>query len=134
MANRKIGKEKREKIIAKFYGRCGYCGCIPKRFHIDHIDAFIFNQNNSIENLMPACAQCNNFKHCFTIEQFREELKKQVERARKLSVNFRMCEKFGLIQIRDIEIKFYFERVSEINNLSDEDFIKLFNKVARERD
>ena len=45
-----------------------------------------------------------------TVEAFRSELSKQVERARAGSKNFRMAEKFGLVSVNQINVVFYFEK------------------------
>jgi len=105
-----IPKTLRELVKNKFEGRCGYCGDKAIKLHVDHIKPFAGGGTNAIENLMPACAPCNNFKTSFTLEQFRYELSEQVSRARRYSVNFRIAERFGLVKVSDIEIVFYFER------------------------
>jgi 5-methylcytosine-specific restriction endonuclease McrA len=66
-------------------------------------------ENNKISNIVPACAPCNLFKSVFTVEQFRNEISFQVDRARKTSVNFRTAERFGLIECRPIKVVFWFE-------------------------
>lgn len=106
-----IPKAIREKVLNRYDGKCAYCGCTPLKLSIDHREPFIGGQNDSEDNLMPACYPCNNFKSIFTLEQFRAEISAQAERARKYSVNFRMGEKFGLIIERKREVRFYFEIV-----------------------
>ncbi len=73
----------------------------------------LYPELDTIENKVPACIQCNMFKTVFSIEEFKRELQLQVQRARKSSVNFRNAERFGLIEIKDKKIKFWFEE----NNL-----------------
>jgi hypothetical protein len=46
----------------------------------------------------------------YQLEDFRRELGLQVKRARERSVNFRLAERFGLIQVIDTPIVFHFER------------------------
>jgi len=47
-----------------------------------------------------------------TLEQFRRDLGRSIELARKYSVNFRNAERFGLISINPPEkIVFYFEKI-----------------------
>lgn len=113
MANRQpIPKVVRESVRNKYGGKCAYCGCdLPERFHVDHLVPISRKYStNDISNLMPACPQCNNFKHTWSLEDFRRELQLQVERARKHSVNFRNCERFGLINITNKPIIFWFEK------------------------
>jgi hypothetical protein len=111
-----IPKAVRDKVLNRFNGLCGYCGCKPVKLSVDHIIPFVKLPDDSEDNLMPCCFACNSFKSVFNLEQFREELSKQVERARKYSVNFRMGEKFGLIVERKKKIKFYFEIMEELGN------------------
>lgn len=112
-----ISKKMRERIKTNTNERCGYCGCfLPKRWHVDHIVPYSKDSSKcEMDNFMAACPACNLFKGSFSLEQFRRELKFQVERARKYSVNFRMAEKFGLIQECSDEIVFYFERLQNEN-------------------
>lgn len=131
----KLTKEERESLRAMFGCRCAYCGCnLPEKgFHADHVEAVyrefvIFRgssgekkikqtgevykkENDRIENFFPSCAKCNIFKSTFTIEEFRQEISLQVERARQYSVNFRTAERFGLITVNKPEpIVFWFEK------------------------
>ena len=115
-----IPKKTRQLVLSKYEGYCGYCGYRPDKLQIDHIDPVrnhwqIEDNANYIENLMPACPPCNNFKMTFNLEQFRREIKQQVERARKYSVNFRTAERFGLLKINEEkEVVFYFETLKKV--------------------
>ncbi len=88
------------------------------KWQVDHIVPVIRNSNGVMtrgtldiaSNCVPSCRPCNNFKSVFTLAQFREELESQVDRARKYSVNFRMAELHGLIEIKGKPIVFYFEK------------------------
>ncbi len=64
---------------------------------------------DDLRNLNPSCRICNNWKLTFTLEDFRKEISKQVERAREYSRNFRMAERFGFIKTVDKSVVFYFE-------------------------
>jgi len=70
---------------------------------------------DAMENLNPSCRKCNNFKTAMSLEEFRRELEAQVVRARRYSVNFRMAEKFGLIQAEERPIVFYFEKLKQVD-------------------
>ncbi|HEJ9689523.1 TPA: HNH endonuclease [Proteus mirabilis] len=111
-----------------FGGRCAYCGELPEKgWHADHVEPIYrkidrvngkivatgvcFNpENDTQENLVPACAPCNLFKSVYSVEVFREEIKKQADRARKSSVNFRTAERFGMIELVDKPVIFWFEQ------------------------
>ena len=126
-------KYSRDEILKKTNGHCAYCGIyLNNKFQVDHIipkrlvhflkgDGYMVprflkhllgNTSNieHIDNLLPSCPQCNNFKSHLSLEEFRNELENQVERARKYSVNFRFAEKYELIEIKKKEIVFYFEK------------------------
>lgn len=132
----KLTKAERLTIKQKFGGKCAYCGCdLPEKgWHVDHAEPVIRKsklestgyatgkyvqtgemfrpENNTIENLIPACASCNLYKASMNIEGLRWELERQIERARKTSVNFRLAEKFGLLTVNETAVVFHFERYS----------------------
>lgn len=127
--------KKRDKIYQKYGGRCGYCGdqIKIKDMQIDHIipksnfRPFVMNNFkvprflahltvNDLhhkDNLMPACRSCNRFKDSFDIEEFRNELRLQLDRANKYSRNYRLARKWGQVQETPKEIVFYFEKIIE---------------------
>lgn len=111
MKSRYIPKQLKDKVKARFDGKCGYCGCKSDKLQVDHIEPHAsFTGSNEESNLMPACAQCNNFKFTHSLEQFRIQLSYQVGSARRYSVNFRFAEKFDQIAITEKPIVFYFEK------------------------
>lgn len=72
-------------------------------------DGFEHPERHTIENMMPACRTCNGWKSTFDLEQFREEIKQQVVRARRYSPNFRLAEMYGLVEETNKPGVFYFE-------------------------
>jgi hypothetical protein len=114
-----IPRKLREKVKAKFGGRCGYCGIIPPKLQIDHLIPVARAHMhrgldvNSIENLMPVCHPCNNYKLVFDLETFRAQIQNQVGMCRQYSVNFRNAERYGLVAAVDKPIVFYFEQAKE---------------------
>lgn len=113
-----FSKKTRDLVKAKYQGRCGYCGQESEKLVVDHIHPVVQGHLliregrdvNAIDNLMPACSSCNNYKMAMSIEEFRREIHKQVDRARKKSINFRLSERFGLIEITNKPVVFYFEQ------------------------
>jgi ssDNA-binding Zn-finger/Zn-ribbon topoisomerase 1 len=125
--------KERKQIYKKTDGKCYYCGCeLPKRWHVDHRFPkrkahWIGNEtmmsetcecNNledveAIENKVPSCPRCNIRKSAFDVEQFRTEIQKQVERLYRNSNQFRLALDYELIEIKDKEVKFYFEKLNE---------------------
>ena len=123
MAN-KIKSETKLKVFEKYDCKCAYCGVeiTIDKMHIDHINPKYRGWNQSeldryglvkgrdtLDNYNPSCASCNISKSTFTIEKWREQIKLKVERIRKESTNFRLLERFNIIEVKDIDVKFYFE-------------------------
>ena len=115
----------RQKVFDKYNGHCAYCGCDLKysNMQVDHLvpiwrgvpDISLQNMDvirgeDSIENMMPSCRYCNNYKHSFSLEIFRSELAKQLERANKTSSNYRMAKRYNQVKETLKPIIFYFER------------------------
>ena len=117
------------KIWEKYGGRCAYCGCVItiKQMQIDHIipkshyseehGCLIVNARkfteygpNDIQNLNPACRPCNHRKSAHPLEEFRGEVKAQVQRLRRDSNQFRLAERFGLVSVVEVPVIFYFEK------------------------
>lgn len=101
----------REKVHAKFGGRCAYCGnpIEIQKMQVDHIMPKFKGGTDELCNLHPACASCNNWKHSFSLEEFRSELEAQPARLRKYSAGFRIGERFGLVAQAAERVKFHFE-------------------------
>ncbi|WP_156964242.1 hypothetical protein [Trabulsiella guamensis] len=66
-----------------------------------------------LENLFPACAPCNLLKTSYSLEMFRKQVSLQVERGRKSSMNFRTAERFGLVEVIEKPVVFWFEQYQE---------------------
>lgn len=125
-------KLQREKLKMLFGGKCAYCGCeLPEKgWHADHVEPILrkwdrvdgkqvftgdsfFSDKDVEENLVPSCAPCNRFKATFSVEVFRDQIQQQANRARSYSVNFRTAERFGLIEIIDKPVVFWFEKYQD---------------------
>ncbi len=126
MPRKAIPKKVREEVHKKYGECCAYCGIDLeyKDMQVDHIIAQkmfpIVSRRQDLDyhvdhmcNLNPSCRVCNNFKHCLSIEGLRRELGKQIKRAKKYSVNFRMAEKYGQLEINETPIIFHFESYEE---------------------
>lgn len=119
----------RKTVHQKYDGRCAYCGqeitlkqmqvdhVIPKRHYSEQHGCLIVKAKkfteyglNDIRNLNPACRPCNNRKSACTLEEFREEISEQVRRLRRDSNQFRLAERFGLVEAIDKPVIFWFER------------------------
>jgi 5-methylcytosine-specific restriction endonuclease McrA len=131
-----LSKKQRKQVYDKSGGKCWYCGCdLPERgWHADHIQPVIRElkivpdtsnsiyshkmvatgklgraQNDTIDNMVPACAPCNLFKASYDVEFFRTEIEAQIERVRKASSGFRIAERCGLIETKPQRVVFWYE-------------------------
>jgi len=109
----------RNAVWEKYSGHCAYCGdAIPfKAMQVDHIiPQFSFHKGrvdydvDDIRNLNPSCSFCNNWKLTYSVDRFREEISKQVERGLKKSSNLRMALRYNQVKLTPSEIVFYFEK------------------------
>lgn len=125
MAKRKpISKAKRQRVFDKFNGHCAYCGCelTMKSMQVDHLYPVYVShcwdhkpEDNSLENLMPACRQCNFYKGSAKLEWFRIQLKTLISRV-KLPYVYRLAEKYGMVEEKQWDGKFYFERIKQVED------------------
>lgn len=116
MTNRKtIPKPIRQAVYNKYKGHCAYCGhkLEYKDMQVDHVvSVYAHDGKNALDNYMPACRMCNQYKSTYTVEKFREQLGKLTERLEKHFI-YRLARNYGLIVEQPQEIKFYFEVIDE---------------------
>jgi len=102
-------KNKRDKIKAKFNGKCAYCGNYLTSFEVDHFFALHREENfpkslisilNDYDNLVPACRSCNRAK-ISNIEYLRKQVINGFDNLYKKSALFRKLVRFGMIE-RDV--------------------------------
>ena len=115
-------KEQRKAVFNKYGGRCAYCGCeiTENNFVEDHIKPLYRNSkpheylnrkgDDCLENRNPSCRSCNTRKNVLTIEKFRAEISKQVERLKRDSNQFNLALRYGLIKETNEPVIFYFEK------------------------
>ena len=113
---------KRERVKHKTNCRCGYCGQrLGIYYHIDHIKPIYRGRDgkpdhageDDEDNLIASCKRCNLWKKTYTVEEFRNEIAKSVKRTRDKSSTFRLAEDYGLIEEKQAEVIFYFERIQQ---------------------
>jgi 5-methylcytosine-specific restriction endonuclease McrA len=66
-------------------------------------------ENDTLDNLFPACRACNLDKRVMSLESWRGVLANKVNVCRYASA-FRHAERFGLVQIVDKPVVFWFEK------------------------
>ena len=114
----------REKLKRKYNGHCAYCGVLlGDRWHADNLIPIKRNwgacskekpmecpENDTEENLMPACVQCNIAKGSMPLESWRSIIRGHIKSLNR-QANYRVAKSFGLLTENEIEIKFYFETI-----------------------
>ena len=118
-----LSKSDRETIYAKYNGHCAYCGAEIKigQMQADHLIPMMFYETyltqgidiDSLENLMPSCRSCNNYKHSLTIEKFREAVARFTDVLLRDNVTYRNAVRFGQIKPTPHPVIFYFEKEAD---------------------
>lgn len=122
-------KAQRDDLRKKFGGLCGYCGEPLTNMHADHIEPVlrIINdpwgkrlpaqeqrmvnpERNVVSNMMPACAPCNNSKGGYRLEEWRKMIARSHEIVAREKSIFRAGVRFGVINVSDAPVVFFFER------------------------
>jgi hypothetical protein len=71
----KLSRRTKEFVWDMTRGRCWYCG-FPvnpfRNFHIDHVVPLSRGGSNEIDNLAPACQECNLYKASMLVDEWRE--------------------------------------------------------------
>lgn len=124
MMTRRIPKKIRQQVYEKYDGHCAYCGCQLKYedMQVDHINSVYKSElqekdaDNGIENLMPSCRQCNFYKSTHDINGFRYMLENTLTESVKKPFQFRLAEKYNIVQYTPHSIEFYFEKCERGDN------------------
>lgn len=109
-----IPKAVRKQVYEKYDGHCAYCGrnLVYKDMQVDHIKAHYLGGADELNNYNPACRMCNFYKSTMDIDHFRDQLKLVRERLHKVYI-YRLSLAYGLIEEKDNDIEFYFERCNK---------------------
>ena len=78
---------RKQKILDKTNGLCAYCGTglTLESMTVDHIISIFHGGENDLDNLVPACWDCNNLKASMTLEEFNSMNKNRNESANEKS-------------------------------------------------
>lgn len=115
----KLSKSARQTVLDKSGGHCWYCGAniASTRWQADHFHPIVrFNDRclypllDAIENMVPACGPCNNYKHSMSIEVFRNNVARQREATLKASTGLRQLLRLGRVEFSSDPVVFWFER------------------------
>lgn len=125
-------KINRQTVFDKYKGRCGYCGEKLNKMQIDHIipqrnfkqdvhnkihvpkflEHLTESDLNHIDNLMPTCQSCNNYKHAMHLEDFRRTIE-DIPRKLKYQSIYKIGQRYGYTVNEDLKVKFYFETFNQ---------------------
>jgi 5-methylcytosine-specific restriction endonuclease McrA len=115
----------RQQVYDKCSGHCAYCGVeiTLKQMQVDHIQPLYRNDDDitlqgwgvergtdDMDNLLPSCSRCNKWKSTYTLEKFRETIQTSLDRLERDTPNFRLARDYGLIEVIETPVIFYFER------------------------
>lgn len=101
-------------------GRCAYCGCeLGDRWHADHLEPVVRGDwlglppsrpdNHRIDNMKPACPQCNISKGSMSLETWRQWLAGHLASLNRHHSIYRLCKAYGLVVETGAPVRFYFE-------------------------
>ena len=130
MKRKAISQKTRKAVYEKYGGHCAYCGCELdyKDMQVDHVDPCYRNdpesktgnevkksadELNQLDNLMPSCRMCNFYKSVSTLEAFRKRVQETLLPNVRRPFQFRLAEKYGLVEVHEKSIRFYFEEVAK---------------------
>lgn len=125
-----LSRKVRQQVYEKYDGHCAYCGCelAYKDMQVDHVDPCYRNdpesktgnevkksadELNQLDNLMPSCRMCNFYKGTGNPEMFRDKLQECLLPNTIRPFQFRLAQKYGLVEVHEKPIRFYFEEVEE---------------------
>jgi len=109
---RKMTKYEKTVLYDKCHGHCAYCGehITFQDFQIEHAQPISRGGTDTYGNQLPACEACNKAKGYRTLEEFRADLERWPKIIRD-SPFYSNAVRFGIIEIKERKIVFYFERV-----------------------
>lgn len=112
---RKLTKNERRVVYDKMGGRCAYCGCelAYEDMQVDHIEAFWFNGDDGLNNMLPACRSCNHYKRGNSLEGWRRILEAMPATLERDFYTYRQAVRFSMVKPTPKKITFYFERMGE---------------------
>ena len=114
--------KQRKLIFEKTGGKCLYCGVdlTNTKWQADHFHPIIrhpekgiclYPKLDTIDNLFPSCAPCNNFKSSLSIEGYRYRVLEQQRIVLNESSGLRQLQRLGLVVFPQGDtFKFWFEQ------------------------
>jgi len=72
-----------------------------------------YPENDTFENLTPACPSCNIQKNSYSLEHFRENIENYIRSLNRDSVQYKVAKRYGLVQETGFKVIFFFEKVKQ---------------------
>lgn len=112
---KRLSQAERLAVYNMFDGHCAYCGkpISYKEMQVDHIEPVYKDGENVMDNYFPSCRSCNFYKGTMTLDRFRNWINKIPKRLEGGVFIFRMALKYGLVEAKDKQVVFYFEKVKK---------------------
>lgn len=131
MARKAITKKVRLDVFNKYDGCCAYCGkdLEYKDMQVDHLipyqrekfKKYSEEEIECFENYMPACRRCNHYKRAHSLEVFRNMIEEIPKKLFRDNYIYKIGLDYGLVEVHEHKIKFYFEYIQEqeeLNNIA----------------
>lgn len=118
---KRISPEDRLRVLNRCSGHCAYCGIelSMKDMQVDHyiplelscIAEEHMDAVDSIDNYLPACRSCNNYKSSMNIEKFRLSVTRFHDVLMRDSVTYKNAVRFGQVKPQQHVQQFYYEKI-----------------------
>ena len=114
---RQLTKAERQAVYDKCGGHCAYCGCELNisKMNVDHVKPISIDGEDVLDNMLPACRSCNNYKASMSVEGLRRAIERWPEVLARDSVTYKNAVRYGLVLPNPKPVKFYFETM-EVRN------------------
>lgn len=98
----RLSREQRKQVLDKTDSRCHICGIELDitGFECDHIKSFTSGGTNDINNFLPACRTCNNYRWHYLPEEFQWILKLGVWARTEIERDSRIGNQTGIQFLR----------------------------------
>ena len=108
---RRLTKQQRLEVLSKTNGKCHICGTplTADQFQADHVQAHVSGGSSLVDNFLPSCSTCNNYRWHYLPEEIQWILKfgvwakTQIEKETVLGRQ--MAEGFVKAEIRRVKSK-----------------------------
>jgi len=118
---RKLTQAERLEVYNKTDGHCAYCGIeiTLKQMQVDHVIPMEFfdvynaigKNLDEIENMLPTCRSCNNYKSSLTLDKFRTAIERWPTILLRDNVTYKNAVRFEMVVPNPHSVQFYFEKI-----------------------